>query len=152
MWSLTSVLETLKPELSAYNTGSMIQLKTIRTIVYPASDLEASIAAWSKIMGKPVYKNKDFATFVGEDGIDIRLNRIAWADQPITFWEVEDIEAACSEMVASGAAAMHESEHGGLDEIATAASPAAGVVNKPGRKLAIFRLADSNFIGLLQDL
>ncbi len=130
----------------------MIQLKTIRTIVYPASDLEASIAAWSKIMGKPVYKNKDFATFVGEDGVDIRLNRIAWANQPITFWEVEDLEAACIKMVASGAAAMRESEHGNLDEIATAVSPTAGIINRPGRKLAIFKFADSNFIGLLQDL
>jgi len=130
----------------------MVRLKTIRTIVYPARDLDASIAAWSKIMGKPVYKNNDFATFVGKDGVDIRLNRVPWADQPITFWEVDDIEIACGEMLESGTAAMRESEHGSLDEVTAIDDPTTGVINKPGRKLAIFKLADGNLIGLLQDL
>jgi len=130
----------------------MMQLKTIRTIVYPVDDIEASTAAWSKIMGKPVYKNKDFTTFVGEDGIDIRLSRIQWANQPITFWEVEDIEAAGREIIELGATPMHEDEQGSLKEITTESEATTAIINKPGRKLAIFKLVDGNFIGLLQDL
>lgn len=130
----------------------MVDLKTIRTIVYPVSDLRASTVAWSKIMGKPAYENDAFATFVGEDGIDIRLSSIPWSDRPITFWEVKDIEAACTETIESGAVAMYESEGGTLNEVAATDSPAIGIMKKPGRKLAIFKLVDGNFIGLLQDL
>jgi len=133
----------------------MLNLKNIRTIVYPAPDLKASTGAWSKILGDPVYKNKDFVTFLNEDGIDIRLNRLPWADCPITFWEVDDINASYDEMLQSGAIAMSETQDGKLEEITKQfnndTDANVGIINKPGRKLAIFKLTDESLIGLLQD-
>lgn len=133
----------------------MLNLRTIRTIVYPAPNLKASTLVWSKILGDPVYKNKDFVTFLSKDGIDIRLSRLPWTDFPITFWEVDDINAAYTEMLQDGATAMRETEEGRLEEIVehpTAdGSSNTGIINKPSRKLAIFKLTDGSLIGLLQD-
>jgi hypothetical protein len=132
----------------------MLNLKRIRTIVYPAPDLKSSMQAWSKVLGDPVYKNKDFVTFLNEDGIDIRLSRLPWTDHPVTFWEVDDIKATYAEMLQGGATAMSEKENGELEEVTqqTGADGGAGIINKPGRKLAILKLADGSLIGLLQDL
>lgn len=133
----------------------MIPLKTIRTIVYAVPDLSIGIAAWSKIAGSPVYQNNDFATFVGKDGIDIRLSRLPWADYPVVFWEVEDIEKAYTDMLEVGATPMSEGKDGRLEEIEKStlgSDPKTNIFTKPGRKLAIFKLADGNLMGLLQDL
>ena len=133
----------------------MPHVTTIRTIVYPARDLKASVTAWSKMLGAPVYQNDDFATFVGKDGIDIRLSRLPWVDYPLTFWEVKDIEKAHTDMLENGATAMGIVEEGVLDEIGkrpiTNGNSKTGIISVPGRKLAIFKLGDSNLVGLLQD-
>ena len=133
----------------------MLNLKTIRTVVYPASDLKASTDAWSKVLGDPVYKNKDFVTFLNEDGIDIRLSRLPWADCPITFWEVDNIKASYDEMLQNGAIAMSETQDGKLEETTKQSTnntdANVGIISKPGRKLAIFKLSDESLIGLLQD-
>jgi hypothetical protein len=134
----------------------MLHVKTIRTIVYPARDLKASIAAWSKILGTPVYENDDFATFVGEDGIDIRLSRLPWVDYPLTFWEVEDIEKACAEMLKTGAITLDVVQSDMLERIGeqsvTNDDFKTHIISVPGRKLAILKIADNSLVGLLQDL
>ena len=134
----------------------MIKVKTIRTIVYPARDLEAAIGAWSNILGSPVYQHRDFATFVGEDGIDIRLSRLPWTDHQLVFWEVEDLKKAHESMLEDGAIAMGEVEGGKLDEVGKRpivnGDPDTGIIEVPGRKLAVVMLADGTLVGLLQDL
>ncbi|HWZ65698.1 MAG TPA: VOC family protein [Patescibacteria group bacterium] len=136
--------------------NSMLNVKTIRTIVYPTRDLMASVTAWSKILGDPVYQNDNSVTFLGKDGIDIRLSRLPWVNYPLTFWEVEDIEKAHANMLRDGAIAMSEVQGGTLAEIGkqpiTNGDSKTGVISVPGRKLAIFRLADGNLVGLVQDL
>ncbi len=133
----------------------MLHLKTIRTIVYPTRDLQASISAWSKI-GTLVHQNGNSATFLGKDGIDIRLSRLPWVDYPLVFWEVADIEQAHASMLEDGATAMGEVAGGILDEVGRQSiangDPKTGIISTPGRKLAIFKFADGNLVGLLQDL
>ena len=134
----------------------MLHVKTIRTIVYPARDLATSVVAWSRILGEPVFQNDNSATFLGEDGIDIRLSRLPWVDYPLTFWEVEDIEQAHVDMLENDAIAMGEVDSGRLEEVGgcpiTNGDSKTGIIAVPGRKLAIFKLTDGNLVGLVQDL
>lgn len=134
----------------------MTQITTIRSIVYPARDLKASITAWSKVLGDPVFFNDNYASFVVKDGIDIGLTSLPWVDYPLTFWKVDDIEKAHADMLKSGAIALGEVKGGALGEIGkqsiTNGDPETGIVSVPGRKMANFKLADGSLFGLAQDI
>src|SRR5215471_510318 len=46
---------------------NMSQWKGIRTVIFPARDLQASIAAWTQVLGKaPGYQTPDFAALFDE--------------------------------------------------------------------------------------
>ena len=134
----------------------MNHLKGIRTVIFPARDLEASIVAWTQVLGKaPGYQTPDFAAFFDGDN-EIGLSRLPWVDHPLVFWKVEDIEEAHRALVAAGARAMGEIADGSMVELGTAefanGNPTTGIVDVPGRRLAVLKSADGNLMGILQEV
>lgn len=113
-------------------------------------------AAWSATLGGgPAWEAPDFAAFTGGD-VEIGLSRLPWFDHPLVFWQVDDIAEAHGELLAAGATALGEVAGGSMADLGTApvvnGDPATGIVDVPGRKLAVIRTADGSLIGLLQDV
>ena len=123
-------------------------------VVVPARDLQASIAAWTAVLGQdPAFQGDDFALFTGQ-GVEIGLTSKPWADFPLVFWKVDDIEAAHRDLLAAGATAMVEIADGSIAKIGTAevtnGDPATGIVDVPGARLAVVMAADGNLLGINQ--
>lgn len=134
----------------------MSYLKGIRTIIFPTRDLQASITAWTQVLGKaPAYQTPDLAVFL--DGAnEVGLSQLPWVDHPLVFWQVDDIEEAHRALVASGAKAMGEIAGGSVAELGTApvtnGDPTTGIVDVPGRRIAALQVADGTLIGILQEI
>lgn len=69
---------------------------------------------------------------------------------------MEDIEETHRALVAAGATAMGEVTGGSLAKLGTAevtnGNPTTGIVDVPGRRLAVLKVADGNLLGISQDL
>jgi predicted enzyme related to lactoylglutathione lyase len=81
----------------------------LRSLIYPAPDLESSKAWWTKVLGKEPYF--DNGGYVGFDlgGYELGLNSHSETlKSPITYIGVNDITAAVSELVAAGARVLME--------------------------------------------
>ena len=123
-------------------------------VVVPARDLQAGIATWTAVLGQdPAFQGDDFALFTGQ-GVEIGLTSKPWADFPLVFWKVDDIEAAHRDLLAAGATAMVEIADGSIAKIGTAevtnGDPATGIVDVPGARLAVVMAADGNLLGINQ--
>jgi len=76
----------------------------LRTTIYPAPDLAASRAWFAGLLGIEPYFDEPF--YVGFDvgGYELGLNPGADpVDGPITYWGVEDADAAFAQLLAAGA-------------------------------------------------
>jgi hypothetical protein len=138
---------------------------TIATVVFPARDFEAGVTAWTSVFGAgPAFSSSgqqtapgeaDFAVFKTPD-IEIGLTSLPWVDEPLVFLDVEDIEETRRELLDSGATGLGEVADGSLAELGTApitnGSAETGVVEVPGAKLVVVRLANGNLLGLRQSL
>jgi hypothetical protein len=127
---------------------------TIATVVFPARDLDAGIAAWTTVFGAgPMFATDDFAVFKSED-LEIGLTSLPWVDEPLVMLATEDIENARRELLDAGATAMAEIAGGGIAELGSApvtnGDPETGIVDSPGARLAVIRLANGNLLGLRQ--
>ena len=132
----------------------MTELKGVASVVFPARDLDAGVAAWTAMLGEePAFVGEDFAAFSG--GVDVALSALPWVDHPLVFWEVHDIEDAQRALVARGATPLGEIADGSLADLGTAevtnGDPATGIVDVPGGRLAVVRAPDGSLIGLTQD-
>jgi catechol 2,3-dioxygenase-like lactoylglutathione lyase family enzyme len=132
----------------------MSELKGFANVVFPARDLEASVAAWRAVLKRePAFVGDDFAVFSG-DGVEIGLSALPWVDDPLVFWKVDDIEGAHRALVSRGATALGEIADGSLAELGAAeitnGDPATGIVDVPGGRLAVLRVADGSLIGLTE--
>ena len=79
-------------------------LSGLRTIVYPAPDLDSSKAWFSAILGAAPDFDQPF--YVGFDvgGFELGLDpNASLEDGPVTYWGVEDADAALAELLSSGA-------------------------------------------------
>jgi hypothetical protein len=133
---------------------------TIATIVFPARDFEAGVTAWTSVFGTgPAFSSSgqqtppgeaDFAVFKTPD-LEIGLTSLPWVDAPLVFIDADDIEEKRRELIGAGATALGEVADGSLAEI-TNGDAETGVVEVPGAKLAVVRLADGNLLGLRQAL
>ena len=135
----------------------------IATIVFPAREFEAGVNAWTSVFGAgPAFSSSglqtapgeaDFAVFKTPD-IEIALTSLPWVDEPLVFLDTGDIEQTRRELIDSGATGLGEVADGSLAELGSApitnGSPETGVVEVPGAKLAVVRLADGNLLGLRQ--
>ena len=129
-------------------------LNGFANVVFPTRDLEASVAAWTELLGHgPVFAGEDFAAFSGDD-VRLALTALPWVDHPLVFWRVDDVEAAHGELVARGATPLGEVADGSLAPIGegevTNGDPETGIVDVPGGRLAVLRAPDGNLLGLSQ--
>jgi len=78
----------------------------LRTVIYPAPDLAASKAWFAELLGVQPYFDQPF--YVGFDVGGYELGLLpdaAVADGPVTYWGVEDADAAWAALLAKGAVA-----------------------------------------------
>lgn len=86
-----------------------MQLLGLRTTIYPAPDLDAAKAWFTKLLGTPPYFDQPF--YVGfevggyELGLDPNGDPALGAQ---SYWGVSDAEVAQAEMIAAGATVLSE--------------------------------------------
>ncbi|MET9487075.1 VOC family protein [Nocardia sp. NPDC006630] len=122
-------------------------------VVYPAADLDASVAAFTALLGaEPIFRTADYAMYA----IGIAVSSKPWVRHPLPFWTVGDIAEAHASMLTLGATAMGEIADGSLAEIGTApvvnGDPVTGIVDMPGNRLAVLKAADGNLIAINQSV
>lgn len=126
----------------------------ISTVVFPSRDLAAGVAAWTTVFGAgPAWVGDDFAVFRTDD-IEIGLTAAQWIGEPLVMLATDDIEQTRAELIAAGATGLGEVADGSLAELGTApitnGDPKTGIVDAPGARLAVVRLANGNHLGLRQ--
>jgi catechol 2,3-dioxygenase-like lactoylglutathione lyase family enzyme len=90
-----------------------IQLLGLRTVIYPAPDLEAAKAWWSEYLGMPPYFDEPF--YVGFNPSGYELGLLPDADPKagvLTFWGVADVAEAVAAAIQAGA-----TEHGAASDV-----------------------------------
>ena len=109
----------------------------IKTVLHPVSDVEASKAVYTALLG--IEPQADSSYYVGYDAEGQHIGLVPGGGPqgmtvPVAYWHVSDIEAKLAEVVAAGAT-VHEAAHdvGGGRLVATITDP------------------DGNVLGLLQD-
>ena len=121
--------------------------------------------AWTSVFGTgPTFSSSgqqtapgeaDFAVFKTPD-IEIALTSLPWVDEPLLFLDTADIEQTRQALVDSGATGLGEVADGSLAELGSApitnGSAETGVVEVPGARLAVVRLANGNLLGLRQSM
>ena len=142
-----------------------METPTIATVVFPAREFEAGVNAWTSVFGTgPTFSSSgqqtapgeaDFAVFKTPD-IEIALTSLPWVDEPLLFLDTADIEQTRQALVGSGATGLGEVADGSLAELGSApitnGSAETGVVEVPGARLAVVRLANGNLLGLRQSM
>lgn len=76
----------------------------IRTVIYPAPDLEAAKTWWSQILDQQPYFDQPF--YVGYEVAGYELGLLPDADPAdgvLTYWGVSDVQAAVNEATEAGA-------------------------------------------------
>jgi predicted enzyme related to lactoylglutathione lyase len=110
-----------------------ISPRGLRTVIYPAPDLEAAKRWWSTLLGVQPYFDQPFYVGYKIAGYELGLLPVADpADGALTYWGVDDVAAAVAEALALGA-----SEH------APATDVGEGIVT------ATFRAPDGAIFGLI---
>ena len=107
----------------------------LRTIVYPAPELDAAKAWFTRLLGAPPYFDEPFYVGFEVGGYELGLHPEADpANGPVTYWGVEDADAAYATLV----------EHG-----ATAHSPIADVGE--GIRLGSVRTPSGSLFGVIEN-
>lgn len=109
----------------------------IKTVLHPVSDLEASKAVYSALLG--IEPQADSSYYVGYDVEGQHIGLVPGGgpqamSSPVAYWHVSDIEAKLAAVTAVGA---------------TVKEPAHNVGG--GRLVASFTDPDGNVLGLVQD-
>jgi catechol 2,3-dioxygenase-like lactoylglutathione lyase family enzyme len=81
-----------------------ISLDGLRTVIYPAPDLDAAKAWWTGLLGIDPYFDQPFYVGYSVGGYELGLLPTADpADGALTYWGVADVAAAVAAAVALGA-------------------------------------------------
>jgi predicted enzyme related to lactoylglutathione lyase len=99
-----------------------------RTIIFPATDLTASKAVFTRLLGaEPI---ADAPYYVGYEvaGQHIGLDPHGHREGPTVYWTVDDIEAALAELKEAGATELSGAKDVGGRLIATVKDPHGNVV------------------------
>jgi catechol 2,3-dioxygenase-like lactoylglutathione lyase family enzyme len=81
-----------------------ITLEGLRTVIYPAPDLEAAKAWWTGLLGFEPYFDEPFYVGFAVAGYELALLPDADpADGALTYWGVADVAAAVAAAIAEGA-------------------------------------------------
>lgn len=82
----------------------MIELLGLRTVIYPTTDLAASTAWWTEVLGFGPYFEEPY--YVGFDVAGYELGLLPDAnpaDGAHVYWRVEDVAAAVGDSIGRGA-------------------------------------------------
>lgn len=103
---------------------------TIRSLVIPVSDLDATKAVYTALLGSP---HTDESYYVGYNvnGFEVALNPAGAGGGPVAFADVEDLDATRATLLAAGA-----TERDAPRQVA------------PGARVCVLADADGNPIGL----
>lgn len=112
----------------------------LRTVIYPAPDLDAAKEWWSSVLGQQPYFDEPFYVGFNVGGYELGLNPDADpADGPVTYWGVPKIEDAMGVLMGGGAQPHSDiSDVGDGVKVATVLSPTGdlvGVIENPHFKL-----------------
>ena len=105
-------------------------LQGLRTVIHPVDDLDAAKQWWTELLGFGPYFDEPFYVGFEVGGYELGLLPDANpADGALTYWGVDDVEAAVADAVALGAT-VHVAPSEVGDEIVTAtvASPQGFIV------------------------
>jgi predicted enzyme related to lactoylglutathione lyase len=83
-----------------------IALQGLRTVIYPAADLDAAKSWWTAVLGQEPYFDQPF--YVGFEVAGYELGLLPDADPAdgaLTYWAVEDCASAVAAALAAGASA-----------------------------------------------
>jgi len=81
-----------------------MKLLGLRTVIYPAPDLEASKAWLSELLGILPYFDQPFYVGFNVAGYELALDPNADAETgPVTYWGVPNAAGALAELLAAGA-------------------------------------------------
>ena len=110
---------------------------TFKTLLHPVSDLEASKAVYTALLGAP--PTADSAYYVGFEAEGQHIGLVPGGGpqgmtSPVAYWHVPDIEAKLAEVTAAGATVKEAAHDVGS-----------------GRLVATVTDLDGNVLGLLQD-
>jgi catechol 2,3-dioxygenase-like lactoylglutathione lyase family enzyme len=90
-----------------------VHLQGLRTVIYPAPDLEAAKTWWTALLGLPPYFDQPFYVGYELGGFELGLLPDADpADGALTYWGVADVAEAMAQAVAAGA-----TEHQAASEV-----------------------------------
>jgi len=81
-----------------------LELHGLRTLIYPAPDLDAAKAWWTEVLGAAPYFDQPF--YVGFSVAGYELGLLPDADPAegaLTYWGVDDVSAGVGEVLAAGA-------------------------------------------------
>src|SRR5579863_6580403 len=113
----------------------MTTLLGLRTVIYPTSDLAASTAWWTQFLGFSPYFDEPFYVGFSVAGYELGLLPDADpADGVLTYWGVDDVDAAMSAATDSGATV-----HGAPSDVGD------GIIT------ATVRLADGSVVGFIKN-
>ena len=86
----------------------------LRTVIYPAPDLTASKAWYTKLLGVEPYFDEPFYVGFKVAGYELALDPVADPRfAAITYWGVADAERALADLLAMGATARGDVQHVG---------------------------------------
>jgi catechol 2,3-dioxygenase-like lactoylglutathione lyase family enzyme len=92
----------------------------LRTVIYPAPDLDVSKAWFTQVLGTKPYFDEPFYVGFNVQGYELALDPQGDpAAGPVTYWGVGDADAALAQLLAAGARAHGEVQDVG-DGIRTA--------------------------------
>ncbi|QGN59233.1 VOC family protein [Nostocoides sp. HKS02] len=103
---------------------------TIRSLVIPVSDLDATKAVYTALLGAP-HTDQPYYVGYNVDGFEVALNPAGAGGGPVAFADVEDLDATRETLLAAGA-----TEREAPRQVA------------PGSRVCVLADADGNPIGL----
>ncbi len=110
-----------------------MKLLGLRTIIYPAPDLEATKQWYINATGVQPYFDEPFYVGFNIGGYELGLDPNS--DQSLTYWGVENMDEAWSYLLSTGAAAFQEIQDvGGGIKVATVKDPMGnvfGIIENP---------------------
>jgi catechol 2,3-dioxygenase-like lactoylglutathione lyase family enzyme len=112
----------------------------LRTVIYPAPDLEAAKEWWSSVLGMAPYFDEPFYVGFNVGGYELGLDPEADVEAgSVTYWGVPNIEQALGVLMGGGAQPRTDiSDVGEGIKVATVLSPTedvVGVIENPHFKL-----------------
>ncbi len=116
-------------------TTSPVVFLGLRTVIYPAPDLDSAKRWWTGVLGVQPYFDEPFYVGFNVAGYELALDpRGSSDDGPITYWGVDDVDDAVARLLASGA-----EEHTGTQDVGG------------GIRVAVVRTPSGSPLGLIRN-